>query len=118
VAELPAATPAAPSASAPAPAEKTPTEQARAVFDQRCASCHTAGANAKAGKHLKLVDGVLVGHHAGTLGKTMRRVLGVGSKATMPPGGPALEEQERQLLVAWAEEQDRSSSKNNSPHPH
>lgn len=84
------------------------------VFNERCASCHADGGNAVAAKHFRLVDDKPAGHHAGSLGKTLRKVLGVTAKATMPQGGPALPDRDRDLLVAWADERDATSP----PKPH
>ena len=118
--QTPTATPLAPpSASAPAATEQTTAQKARAVFNQQCASCHIEGTNAKATKHFKLDHDVLAGHHVGSLGKTMRQVLGMnGGKATMPPGGHALSPEDAQLLVSWADEQDRSAPKQHEGHTH
>ena len=109
---------AASSSSAGAPEAKPERPSGLAVFEKKCASCHSEGGNPQASKHFKLVAGVAVGHHVGTLGKTLRAVLGITAKATMPKGAPPLPEDERQLLVAWADAQDALAPKAAGEHRH
>jgi mono/diheme cytochrome c family protein len=108
--------PATAAATSPAPPDAAIPRTALMVFKERCASCHTDGANAVAAKHFKVVDDKPAGHHEGSLGKTLRKVLGVTGKATMPKGGPFLSDRDRDLLVAWADERDAAAPAR--PHKH
>jgi mono/diheme cytochrome c family protein len=67
-------------------------EVAKPAFAKYCASCHTQdGAKASATKlgHFTMDAYPLGGHHASTIGATMRDVLGLsGKKATMPADKP------------------------------
>ncbi len=65
-------------------------EKARPAFEKYCAGCHTHGgkqATAKKLDHFEMTSYPFGGHHAGTLGPTIRKVLAIdGGKATMPNG--------------------------------
>ena len=67
-------------------------DKAKPVFDKYCAGCHTQGAKQATAKkldHFDMTSYPFGGHHAGTLGPTIRKVLAIGGgKATMPNGKP------------------------------
>jgi len=69
-------------------AETTAWKTAKPALDRACASCHTkAGAKAtnKTLGHFAFDSYPPTGHHAATIGATVRDVLGLGKKkATMP----------------------------------
>ena len=69
-------------------AEMAAFEKAKPVFDKSCASCHTkTGKKASKKKldHMDMTSYPFGGHHTGTIGITIREVLGIsGQKPTMP----------------------------------
>ena len=97
-------------------AEMKAYEAAKPVFGSRCASCHTSrGASSmklkkKALEHFSIDSYPFTGHHAGELGATIRKVLGVeGDEPTMPMDDPgAVEGEELALIVAWSRAYDRA----------
>ncbi len=70
--------------------ERAAYDKAKPVFDKYCASCHTKDgkqANAKKLDHFEMSSYPFGGHHASTLGPTIRKVLALdGGKPTMPNG--------------------------------
>jgi mono/diheme cytochrome c family protein len=73
-------------------AETDAFAKAKPVFERACGGCHTQGAkNATAKKldHFDMTSYPFGGHHAATIGMTVRTVLGLGNKkATMPSNKP------------------------------
>jgi mono/diheme cytochrome c family protein len=70
--------------------ERAAYDKAKPVFDKYCATCHTKTgkqANPKKLDHFEMSSYPFGGHHAATLGPTIRKVLAIdGGKATMPNG--------------------------------
>lgn len=93
-------------------AEMRAFEAARPVLEASCAHCHGAeSSNEEALEHFSMAGGYpFTGHHAGEIGETVRKVLGVeGGEATMPlddPGSVKGDELER--VVAWTRAYDRA----------
>jgi mono/diheme cytochrome c family protein len=90
-------------------------DQAKPVFEKYCAGCHTQGAkNATAKKldHFDMTSYPFGGHHAGTIGPTIRKVLAVdGSKATMPSNKPgSVTGADRDAIAAWAKAWDAAQA--------
>jgi mono/diheme cytochrome c family protein len=89
-------------------AETAAYERARPVFETYCAGCHTKGgknASKKKLEHFDMTAYPFGGHHAGEMGTTVRKVLGIdGSKPTMPRGKPgAVQGDELAAIAAWAD---------------
>ena len=89
-------------------AETAAWKAARPGFDTYCAHCHTAGGRAVTKKKLSHFDFTSyppAGHHAQTIGITVRSVLGLsGSRARMPldkPGSVAGDDLAR--IKAWTD---------------
>ena len=79
---------------------------AKPVLQTYCASCHTQGGRGATKKkldHFDMTGYPVAGHHAATIGPTMRSVLGLsGQKATMPLGKPgAVAGDELAAVKAW-----------------
>lgn len=94
-------------------AEQAAYAQARPVFEQHCAACHTtAGAKAKPGalKHFNMDQYPFGGHHAADVAAEVREVLGLtGKEATMPKDKPgAVQGDQLSLVSAWADAFDRA----------
>jgi hypothetical protein len=97
-------------------AEMSAYQAAKPVFDGHCASCHTSSdkaskARKKALGHFTMDAYPFGGHHAGELGATIRKVLGVdGGKPTMPKDDPgAVEGEALELVVAWSRAYDAAA---------
>jgi hypothetical protein len=87
--------------------ERAAYDKAKPVFEKYCASCHTHdGKHATANKldHFEMSSYPFGGHHVGTLGPTIRKVLAVGGgKASMPKTKPGLVAgDELAAIAAWA----------------
>jgi mono/diheme cytochrome c family protein len=87
--------------------ERAAYDKAKPVFDKHCSSCHVKGAQQATKKkldHFEMSTYPFGGHHTGTLGPTIRKVLAIdGGKATMPykkPGTVAGDDLE--AIAAWA----------------
>ncbi len=88
-------------------------EQAKPVMQTYCASCHTkSGKKASSKKlgHFDMTSYPFGGHHAGEMGVTIRKVLGIdGSKPTMPANKPgSVKGDDLALISAWADAFDAS----------
>ena len=88
-------------------AERAAYDKAKPVFDKYCAGCHTHGgkqATEKKLDHFEMTSYPFGGHHAGTLGPTIRKVLAVdGGKATMPNGKPgSVTGDDLAVITAWS----------------
>ncbi|MGE5183941.1 MAG: hypothetical protein ACM31C_17845 [Acidobacteriota bacterium] len=86
--------------------ERAAFEKARPAFDRYCAGCHTRGgkhATAKKLDHFEMTSYPFGGHHAGTLGPTIRKVLAIGGgKPTMPDSKPGLVKgDDLAAIAAW-----------------
>jgi len=111
----PLAEPAPPAPPAPAQltadllaSERTAWDTAKPVFDKACASCHTKAGKKAAKKklaHFDMDSYPLGGHHAGTIGSTIRDVLGVtGKKPTMPYDKPgSVKGDDLAKIQAWTD---------------
>jgi mono/diheme cytochrome c family protein len=89
-------------------AETSAWEGARPVLMAHCAACHTRGGKKAAKKklaHFALDTYPLGGHHARTIGFTIREVLGLtGKKPTMPYDKPgAVRGDELAAIKAWTD---------------
>ena len=96
-------------------AEQRAYAEARPVFDQSCAGCHTRGgkmATAKKLAHLDLTSYPFGGEHADTITVVVRHVVGIdGAKPTMPKDSPgAVAGAELALLAAWADAYDAAEA--------
>ena len=102
-----------PSASAdPVRLEREAFDRAHPVFVRFCAECHTTqGARHAAARlrHFSMDGYPFGGHHATTIGRTIREVLGAaGEPATMPDDHPgAVQGADLALVLAWADAWDR-----------
>lgn len=81
---------------------------AKPAFDKACASCHTKDGKKAAKKKLDHFDMSSYppgGHHTGTIGYTIREVLGLTDKpATMPYGKPGtVKGEDLALIKAWTD---------------
>ena len=88
-------------------AESAAYEKAKPVFEKFCASCHTkdgAKATPKKLDHFDMTSYPFGGHHAGTLGPTIRKQLGIGGgKAKMPSDKPgSVRGDDLKLIEAWS----------------
>jgi hypothetical protein len=96
-----------------AAAEKAAFEKARPILMKNCAHCHTSKgekANKKKLDHFNMDTYPFGGHHATTMGKTIREVLGVaGKEATMPKDDPgAIKGADLDAIVEWTKAFDKS----------
>ena len=96
------------SAIAHADVETDAYTKAKPVFDKYCAKCHTkTGEKATPKKldHFDMTAYPFGGHHAKTIGTTIRTVLGLTSKkATMPDDKPgSLKGDDLAAIKAWAD---------------
>ncbi|MEP6865710.1 MAG: hypothetical protein ABJE66_34140 [Deltaproteobacteria bacterium] len=88
--------------------ERAAWETARPVFDKACASCHTNAGKKSAKKKLDHFDMDTYppgGHHTGTIGFTIRDVLGIsGKKPTMPYDKPgSIKGDDLATIKAWTD---------------
>lgn len=93
--------------------ERAAYERARPVFEAHCVKCHTtSGAHAKkaALKHFSMDTYPFGGHHAHSVTKTIREVLGAtGEEPTMPDDDPgAVQGDDLARILSWADAFDRS----------
>jgi hypothetical protein len=89
-------------------AETAAWNAAKPVFEKACANCHTTGgkrATKKTLGHFAFDSYPPTGHHAGTIGATVRDVLGLGKKkATMPSGKPgSVKGGDLALIKTWVD---------------
>jgi cytochrome c5 len=89
-------------------AERAAWDTAKPVFDQACATCHTsAGKKATKKKlaHFNIDAYPPGGHHTGTIGFTIRGVLGIsGKKPTMPYDKPgSVKADDLAKIKAWSD---------------
>jgi mono/diheme cytochrome c family protein len=107
-------------------AETSAWQAAKPVFDGACAACHTkAGKKATKKKlnHFDMDSYPLGGHHAGTIGFTIRDVLGIsGKKPTMPFSKPgSVQGDDLAKIKAWTdawEAADKAGAHPAAPHKH
>ncbi len=90
-------------------------EKAKPALDKYCAGCHTRGgkhATAKKLDHFEMTSYPFGGHHAGTLGPTIRKVLAIGGgKATMPDNKPgSIAGDDLAAIAAWTRAWDASQA--------
>lgn len=88
--------------------ERAAWATARPVFDKACASCHTKAGKKSAKKKLDHFDMDTYppgGHHTGTIGFTIRDVLGIsGKKPTMPYDKPgSIKGDDLATIKAWTD---------------
>lgn len=88
--------------------ERSAWDTAKPVFDKSCASCHTKAGKKSAKKKLDHFDMDTYppgGHHTGTIGFTIREVLGVtGKKPTMPFDKPgSVQGDDLAKIKAWTD---------------
>ena len=88
-------------------AETAAFAQARPVFVTFCSKCHMDGgkkASKKKLDHFDMTAYPMGGHHVGTMGPTIREVLGLdGKKAEMPIDRPgSVKGADLALVVTWA----------------
>lgn len=103
--------------------ERLAYEKARPVFDRYCAKCHASGGEKASKKklgHFDMTSYPFGGHHAATMGKTIREVLGVeGGEATMPLDEPGVVKgAELDAIVEWSREFDRAHPAGGGGHKH
>jgi mono/diheme cytochrome c family protein len=104
-------------------AEQAAYAKARPVFEKHCARCHTKGgakATAKKLDHFDMTSYPFGGHHAGTIGKTIRKVLAIGGgKPTMPADHKgAVKGDELALIAAWCDAFDAAHKADSTHHHH
>ena len=90
-------------------------ERAKPAFEKYCAGCHTQGAKQATAKkldHFEMTKYPFGGHHAGTLGPTIRKVLAIGGgKATMPNGKPGtVQADDLAAIATWAKTWDAAQA--------
>jgi len=95
--------------------ERAAFEKAKPVFDKYCAGCHTQGAKQATAKkldHFDMTSYPFGGHHAATLGPTIRKVLAIGGgKATMPNGKPGtVTGDDLAAIAAWTKAWDAAQA--------
>jgi mono/diheme cytochrome c family protein len=95
--------------------EKAAFEKAKPAFEKYCAGCHTQGAKQATAKkldHFNMTSYPFGGHHAATLGPTIRKVLAIGGgKATMPNGKPGIVTgDDLSAIAAWAKAWDAAEA--------
>ena len=88
--------------------ETSAWETAKPVFVKACASCHTKAGKKSAKKkldHMDMDTYPIGGHHTGTIGFTIREVLGLsGKKATMPYDKPgSVQGDDLAKITAWTD---------------
>lgn len=103
-------------------AETSAWAAAKPVLQTYCASCHTKGGRGATKKkldHFDMTGYPVTGHHAATIGPTMRSVLGLsGKKPTMPLGKPgAVAGNELAVVKAWTSAWD-AADKGGAHAPH
>ncbi len=86
--------------------ERAAYDKAKPAFDKYCANCHVQGAKQATKKkldHFEMTSYPFGGHHAGTLGPTIRKVLAIdGGKATMPYSKPgSVSGDDLAAIAAW-----------------
>jgi mono/diheme cytochrome c family protein len=89
-------------------AETAAWDTAKPVFDNACASCHTTAGKKVSKKkldHFNMDAYPLGGHHAATIGFTIRDVLGIsGKKPTMPANKPgSVKGDDLATIKAWTD---------------
>ena len=89
-------------------AETSAWETAKPVFVKSCGTCHTKAGKKAAKKKLDHFDFDTYppgGHHTGTIGFTIRDVLGIsGKKATMPDDKPgSVKGDDLAKIASWAD---------------
>ena len=104
-------------------AEEAAFAKAKPVFVKHCASCHTKGgakATAKKLDHFDMTSYPFAGHHAGTMARTIRKVLGIGGgKPTMPADHKgAVKGDELAAIAAWADAFDAAHKADSTHHQH
>jgi mono/diheme cytochrome c family protein len=92
----------------PQASEAAAWKTAKPAFDKYCAGCHTQGAKAATKKKLSHFDMTSYppgGHHAQTIGVTIRDVLGLsGKKPRMPQDRPGIVTgDDLAAIKAWTE---------------
>ena len=100
--------------------ERAAYDRAKPVFDKHCAGCHTKDgkqANAKKLDHFEMSSYPFGGHHVGTLGPTIRKVLAIGGgKATMPSSKPgSVTGDELAAIAAWTKAWDAAQAAGGHP---
>jgi hypothetical protein len=95
--------------------ERAAYDHAKPAFDKHCASCHVKGAKQATKKkldHFEMSAYPFGGHHAGTLGPTIRKVLAIdGGKPTMPYGKPGtVTGDDLAAIAAWAKAWDAAQA--------
>jgi hypothetical protein len=95
--------------------EHTAFEKAKPVFEKYCSGCHTKSgkqATEKKLDHFEMTSYPFGGHHAGTLGPTIRKVLAIGGgKATMPDSKPGIVKgDDLAVISAWTKAWDASQA--------
>jgi mono/diheme cytochrome c family protein len=88
--------------------ERAAWDAAKPVFDTACATCHTKAGKKAAKKKLDHFDFDSYppgGHHTGTIGYTIREVLGfAGKPATMPDNQPgSVQGDDLAKIKAWTD---------------
>lgn len=89
-------------------AETAAWDKAKPAFDKSCSSCHTKTGKKSSKKkldHMDMTTYPLGGHHTGTIGFTIRDVLGIsGKKATMPFDKPgSVKGDDLAVIKAWTD---------------
>jgi mono/diheme cytochrome c family protein len=92
----------------PLAAETSAWKAALPVFQKYCSHCHTEGgkvATRKKLNHFNFTSYPITGHHAPTIGVTIRNVLGLsGKKARMPADKPgSVTGNDLALIKAWTD---------------
>jgi hypothetical protein len=95
--------------------EQAAFDKAKPAFEKYCAGCHTQGAKQATAKkldHFNMTSYPFGGHHAGTLGPTIRKVLAIGGgKATMPDGKPgSVAGDDLSVIATWAKAWDAAQA--------
>jgi predicted small lipoprotein YifL len=88
--------------------ERTAWDTAKPAFDKACATCHTKAGKKSAKKKMDHFNMDLYppgGHHTGTIGFTIREVLGIdGKKPTMPFNKPgSVQGEDLEKIKAWTD---------------
>lgn len=88
--------------------ERAAWDTAKPAFDKACSTCHTKAGKKSAKKKLDHFDMDTYppgGHHTGTIGFTIREVLGLtGKKATMPFDKPgSVQGEDLAKIKAWTD---------------
>ncbi len=89
-------------------AERTAWDTAKPMFDKSCATCHSKAGKKSAKKkmdHFNMDMYPPGGHHTGTIGFTIREVLGIdGKKPTMPFDKPgSVQGEDLAKIKAWTD---------------